>query len=298
VFEEPKLSFGVPQTITQQYRLKAKMTVGNRYYRSVMKWLVGVARSIPLARRISYALIKNRAVHIASGAGEGLRFNIAGLNTGYASGTNEMPVQMALAGCIKPGDVFLDIGANIGFFTVIGARLVGPGGRVYTFEPVPENISALKHNIALNQFGHVSIMECALSNEVGKGELLLAGWGGGSALASASPPPDVKGSLMVDLETVDHLVAEGQILAPDVVKIDVEGAELEVLQGMAQVLKTHPPRIVFELDDQTQEGFSQKQSACEAYLKSFGYHIARLDDSYPNSDWIVGNFLAVPGTGN
>jgi FkbM family methyltransferase len=258
-----------------------------------VRWLVEMIRSVPFARKIAYRLIRTRDIQIASGAGKGLKFNIAGLNSSYASGTNEMPVQEALVKQIKTGDVFLDIGANIGFFTVIGARMVGPDGRVYAFEPVPANTAALRHNIALNSFENTKIFESAVSNFSGKGELLLAGWGGGSTLAYASSPPDLKGILEVDLVTIDQLVERGEIDPPAVVKIDVEGAELEVLQGMAQTLEQHHPVIVYEIDDEKIEGYQKKQSACEVYLKSYGYQITQLENSYPETGWIVGNYLAV-----
>jgi FkbM family methyltransferase len=256
--------------------------------------LIEISRSIPIFRRVVIALVKKRAITIPSGAGEGLRFNIAGQNIGYAAGTNEMPVQMALVQCIRPGDVFYDIGANIGFFTVIAARLVGPGGRVYAFEPVPQNVSALRRNIRLNQFEQVQVMECAVSNHSGEGELLLANWGGGSALATASTPPDQIGKITVALASIDQLLADEKIAPPAIVKIDVEGAELQVLEGMHQAIQAHRPLILYELDDEDLEAFQRKQVRCEEYLYSLGYKITRLEDSYPGSGWVVGNFLAEP----
>jgi FkbM family methyltransferase len=268
-------------------------TVTTNPGRRAVKWLVNLIRSIPFVRQLAYKLIRQRDIQIASGAGAGLKFNIAGLNPSYASGTNEMPIQEALVSRIKAGDVFLDIGANIGFFSVIGARLVGPDGRVYAFEPVPANLTALQRNIGLNQFANTKIMQSAVSNHSGKGELLLADWGGGSALKGASTPPDICGTMEVELVTIDQLVEQGEIEPPAVVKIDVEGAELEVLQGMARTLEKHHPVLIYELDDDNPERYQQKQDACEAYLLPLGYHITRLDDSYPGTGWIVGHYLAV-----
>ncbi len=111
---------------------------------------------------------KHHDVAIRDGVGKGLRFK-AGYNLAYADGNNEWHVQEALAKYLRPGDVFYDIGANVGFLTVIGARLVGAGGHVIAFEPVPENAAAVRHNCALNGFGNVRIFEMAVADEVGKG---------------------------------------------------------------------------------------------------------------------------------
>jgi FkbM family methyltransferase len=205
-----------------------------------------------------------------------------------------MPVQQALAQHVKTGDVFLDIGANIGFFTVIAAKLVGEGGRVFAFEPVPKNAASLRRNLALNDFRQVRVFEAAISDHNGKGELRLSEWIGGAALSTAAPPPDQTGTLAVDLVTIDELVARNEITAPDFVKIDVEGAEMEVLQGMATTIQACKPTILFEIDDGNVEAFNQKATACETFLRAYGYQITRLEDSYPGGEWLVGHYLAQP----
>jgi FkbM family methyltransferase len=256
------------------------------------RWFIDKLRSIPLIRNLAQKWLKNRDVWIASGVGAGLRFNTAGLNPGYASGSNELPVQAAIAGYLKPGDVFLDIGANIGFFTIIAARLVGAQGKVYAFEPVPANIAALQHNLALNHFQHAKVLPYAVSNRVGKGDLLLANWNGGASLATAARPPDLKGSILIDLVTIDEMLARKVIEPPALVKIDVEGAELEVLEGMSATIQNYRPVIVFEIDDGDLEAFTRKQAGCEAFLVNNGYQVSRLEDSYQGSEWMVGHYFA------
>ena len=251
--------------------------------------------TFPLIRRYAAKWIGQRDIQIASGAGAGLRFNIAGSNLGYASGKNERPVQEAIASLLHPGDVFYDIGANIGFFSVIAAQLVGPKGQVYAFEPVPDNISLLEHNLALNGFRQAQVLQYAISNRTGKGELLLADWNGGATLSAASAPPDLKGALTVDLVTIDALVTQKNIGAPTLAKIDVEGAELDVLEGMVETIETYHPVIIFEIDDGNLEAYHKKLAACESLLKKHGYQIRQLQDSYPAGEWIVGNYLATLG---
>jgi len=80
-----------------------------------------------------------RRRHIASGPGKGLYFSAGPSNPEYESGDNEVPVQDALVAHTGDGAVVLDVGANVGFFSVIAAKLVGPTGKVVAFEPVPAN---------------------------------------------------------------------------------------------------------------------------------------------------------------
>jgi FkbM family methyltransferase len=249
---------------------------------------------IPAARRVATWWVRNRDVRIATGVGAGLRFRVGDANPSYAFGTNELPVQHALATYLKPGHVFCDIGANVGFFTVIAARLVGPSGRVYAFEPMPDNAVLLRRNVELNAFRHVTVVEKAVSSASGQGELLLSHFSGGSALLTATAPPDLKGRIPVELVSVDDLVAGRDVAAPNVVKIDVEGAELDVLRGMSATIQAHKPIIVYEVDDGDPEAFERKQADCRSFLQPFGYRLSVLENSYPYGDWRVANITAVP----
>ena len=77
-----------------------------------------------------------------------MRINLHGSAVAFATGMAERPLQSALQRELRPGATFFDIGANVGFVTLIAARLVGPSGRVVAFEPVPENVAAIRENLA------------------------------------------------------------------------------------------------------------------------------------------------------
>ena len=127
-----------------------------------------------------------------------------------------MPMHPAITSChfrkpwpavLNSGDVFYDIGANVGFFTVIGARLVGPGGPVYAFEPVPENAAYVRLNARMNHFQNVVSDRRRQSRLLQvKVELSLAAYSGGAALTTAAKPPDQPESIDVELVSVDDLV--------------------------------------------------------------------------------------------
>jgi FkbM family methyltransferase len=246
------------------------------------------------ARRIVYRWIRDRDVKIRAGVGKGLRFNAGPSNLAYALGTNEPPVQNALERFLEPGDVFFDVGANVGFFSVIGAKLVGETGRVYIFEPVPDNMEMVKHNCELNGFSNLTYFDYAVSNSTGEADLLLAEYSGGATLSSDDTPPDLKGTLLVKLVSLDEMVFNRGVAPPSLVKIDVEGAESNVLHGMHRTITEFKPVIIFEVDDQDQDRFDQKLEDCSTFLELQNYDITRLDDSYIGSGWLVGNFVAVP----
>jgi FkbM family methyltransferase len=191
---------------------------------------------------------------ISHGVGAGLRFNARGGNPGYALGITEPEVQRALADHLRAGATFYDVGAHRGFFTVIGARLVGATGRVYAFEPVAEAAGALRANVAANAFAHVEVREQAVSDAVGTAVLRVQpelAWAALVDRAQAAAPGD---DVSVETVTIDAAVARGA-QPPDVVKLDIEGAEPAALRGMSDTLREHGPAVICEFHDTFAECF-------------------------------------------
>jgi FkbM family methyltransferase len=188
-------------------------------------------------------------------------------------GTLEPPVQEALRRLLAPGDVFYDVGANVGFFTILGARLVGPAGRVVAFEPVPACARAVGRNIALNAFHHAEIREEAVGAAGGRAQLLVVGEASWSHLASTGRHADVREEIDVTVVAIDELVQDGTIPAPDVLKIDTEGAELQAIAGMRATIERHRPAIVCELHDTNSEFL--------ALMDELGYTTTNLDGPAP-----------------
>jgi FkbM family methyltransferase len=232
------------------------------------------------------------AGQIASGPAAGLRFD-AGADLRFLSGEYERPVQDRIASLVRSGDVCYDIGANLGFFSVLLARLAGPTGSVYAFEPVPQNVALIERNARLNQMATVKVQNVAVSNKDGSSELLLARHVGGAVLEEAGTPPDLAGRLTVRTATLDKLVEDKEVPPPTFVKIDVEGAELAVLRGMQRVLRESRPTVVLELDDATEQGCEQKVKDCQALLIELGYSIEPIPGAYADGRWFVRHFVAL-----
>lgn len=250
-----------------------------------------------LPPRLAEALktvFKRSVKQMVAGQGRGLKFDSGPSNPAYQSGHNELPVQNALAHYTKKGDVFYDIGANVGFFTVIGARLVGSKGSVFAFEPLQANIKYIKKNIAVNKFQNVKVIEKAVSNYSGWGKLNVAAFSGGSALSTAAVPPDFVETIDVEMVMIDDLVLHHEMPPPSIIKIDVEGAELEVLAGMKKTISTCFPVVIYEVDDGDKGRLQQKIKECKAFFKKFKYRIISLEDSYTGSSWHVSHFAAIP----
>jgi FkbM family methyltransferase len=240
--------------------------------------------------------LRNRDVVIARGVGAGLKFNCGASKPSGATGTYELPVQKVLKKYLQPGDTFYDIGSNVGFFTVIAASLVNPSGFVYSFEPSSSNAACLRHNVKINNLSNVFVKEQAVSCYSGHSELLLGKYCGGYTLATTNAPSGrgASSKISVSLVSIDDLVEKENLIPPNVVKIDVEGAELDVMEGMSKTISRFQPIVIYEIDDTNWDQFQLKRDAAASFMRSCNYHVSILEDSYANKTWFVQNFLAVP----
>lgn len=194
---------------------------------------------------------------------------------GLVRGALEPSVQEALRRHVAPGATVYDVGANIGFFTLLAARLAGPTGRVEAFEPLPAAADGLRRHVTLNDAQTVTVHEVAVGARGGRAQLMAVQEGSWSHLAQRGRHPDTVQVLEVDLVSIDELVAGG-MSPPDFVKIDVEGAEIDVLEGMRQTVAAHEPVIVCELHGSNAEFL--------AHIETIGYVAHNLDGPEPLED--------------
>ena len=174
---------------------------------------------------------------------------------------------------LRPGDIFFDIGANLGLFTVTAARQVGSTGRVYAFEPSQREAAFLQRNLELNHLHNVTVVTLALGDRTGSAQFAIAADGGNnSLLKNDHPQQQIVGWQTVMVTTLDEFIAEYGISHVDLIKIDVEGGELGVLRGGEQVLKCSlPPTLLIEFCDVTAAAFESSGRQLFEALVAYGY---------------------------
>lgn len=159
-------------------------------------------------------------------------------------GTHDREVSRWLVTYIRPGDTVVDVGANIGYFTVQAARRAGDTGRVIAFEPMPGNISLLRHNLELNDVRTVTLETAAVTAKMGPVSMYASTVG--NARHSILHNADAGESVEVNGTTLDEWAATANVGWIDVLKIDVEGAELDVLDGAEETVANHRPVLIVE----------------------------------------------------
>jgi len=164
---------------------------------------------------------------------------------------NFEPSEMSwLADTLKDEMVFIDVGANIGLYTMFAAKLVGAGGRVLAVEPSEREFQRLSLHVALNDLGNVTCLQFAAADETGVGKLKIAGEekSGQNTLGKfVTESIEVLRVETVRMRPLDKVIAEHELERVDVIKIDVEGAELRVLGGLASTIERWRPKLLIEL---------------------------------------------------
>jgi FkbM family methyltransferase len=177
---------------------------------------------------------------------------------------------------LRRGSVVLDIGANIGRWTLSAARRVGPR-HVHAFEPVPQLYEALVQHVELNQLSEVQCHQVALGDRRDTTTFFVATHGnsGGSGLASR---PGVEEPVQVTMATLDHYREKEDLARVDFMKVDVEGAETLVFSGGHCLLRAaNAPAIMFESSACNAALFGKTQADVRLQLESLGYQIFRFD---------------------
>jgi FkbM family methyltransferase len=149
---------------------------------------------------------------------------------------------------LRPGKVFYDIGANAGIVSIEIAKRFGDNVTVFAFEPQEILARNIAVSVQLNDFRNMHVLRTLVGDKTGAASLFIPKSTAPASHASMRSRSSKAKTVTCRLETIDELVASGKISPPDVMKIDVEGAELEVLRGARQTLKTYRPSVIFETD--------------------------------------------------
>ena len=221
---------------------------------------------VPYGRQIGkllkIILPKDMIVPILQGRLRGKKWIIGSGNMAYWLGSYEYEKRILFEKMISKSSVVYDIGAHVGFYTLLASELVGEDGKVIAFEPVPRNAKYLKKHLEINHCANVMVIEAAVSDKSG---VFFFSEGPNSFMGHLSDDAN----LTVDTVSIDDLVMSGKskILAPNYIKIDVEGAELLVLKGAKSMLSKYDPKIFLATHD------TKIHIDCCNFLTSLGYKL-------------------------
>jgi FkbM family methyltransferase len=214
----------------------------------------------------------------------------------YVLGVYEAPLVAFFRRSLHADSVFLDVGAYIGQYTLLGAKHA-PAGRVIAVEPHPESRQRLQTNVARNKLSNVSIFPCAAGQAPSRLPFALSEQAFNSSLAGqdGSTPARI---IQVEVVPVDDIVQSAGLQRVDIIKIDVEGAEGPVLRGAQGTLHRSRPLLILEIDRQRETAFGDYPEALMRSLREVeydlyslqGWRLVALGESAPE----YGNLVCIP----
>ena len=232
--------------------------------------------------RVFHILPPGIPITIPTGINKGFRWVRGHANAPEWMGIYERSKQMAVSQFNLRGKTVFDVGANAGFYTLAFSRLVGPKGNVFAFEPLGRNCDKLLNHLTLNGIENAKVVQCAVADCDGFTAFQIGNSDFAGKLATS-------GRHVVPVFSLDSITERLTHQTPYLVKIDVEGAEAEVLKGADKVLAKSRPKLLIAIHGQ------ERASKCFAILQSYGYSMETLTRKMVKSaDEMGDEILAVP----
>lgn len=217
---------------------------------------------------------------VLQGPGQGLKWIVGSANHGCWLGSYEADQTGLFASLAGTGDVVYDLGAHVGWYTLIASRRVGASGAVYAFEPLPQNLTYFHRHLEMNDCDNVTVLPVAAADASGEAPFRRERGRSQGRLAEAS-----SSGTTVETVRLDRLVESGDLPPPDLVKMDVEGAETAVLRGARSIFRSARPVVLIST-----HGSEERENSLDL-LRTYGYDIEPLTASRVEDDDV---FLARP----
>ena len=233
-----------------------------------------ISSATPLGKllRLPFKLLPAGAVvRILRGPARGKRWISDSTTRGFWLGYWELENQELFASVLRPGDVVYDIGAHVGLYTLVSSVVVGERGHVFAFEPLPRNASFLRRHLELNRITNCTVVEAAVADSQGSRNFDPTSHDTAGHFSQS-------GTATVATLGLDEFVRSGRGKPPNAMKINAEGAELEVLRGANQLLREFSPVLFLSLHGE------EIARQCDALLVSLGYSVKYLA---PDKIWAV-----------
>ncbi len=224
--------------------------------RHAAKWLLS-----PIMMRIWSGPLEGRKWKASSG----IRF---------IKGTYEPKNVEAIQKTVQEDDVAYDVGAHVGYFSVLMGDIVGSGGKVIAFEPRGLNLGYLQRHVSANNCHNIEIVSKAVGDHSGHAKLETR-TGSGTGYISDTGDEDV------EITSIDELVESGDLPPPTFLKIDVEGGEMAVLRGARKVIEAQRPRMILATHG------DEIDAECRALLREWNYDMQDIDHESGTKEMIV-----------
>ena len=201
---------------------------------------------------------------ILQGPLRGKKWIVGSQRHAFWLGSYEPHMQELIAQEVEPDAVFYDVGANVGFYSLLASTLVR-SGRVFAFEPLPANVTYLRKHLALNAVKNVEVFELAICDQVGTAAFEQEGTGAMGRL-------EKEGGLRVVTATLDSLLWEQKLAPPNYLKMDIEGAETKALIGAEMCFRKYRPVLFLAT-----HGRDVREECCDL-LRSWQYELRVVEE--------------------
>jgi FkbM family methyltransferase len=173
---------------------------------------------------------------------------------------------------LKEGDIFVDVGANFGLYSLWSSKIVGDNGKVFSFEPFETNLSSLKRNIELNSLSNIIVIDKAVTNKNSDIQLFFNERDQNLGMVSSF---NFDNGISTNVKTIslDNFFSENKISSLKFIKIDIEGGEYLALLGMIETLKKYRPIVQIEIDDSILDFTPYNKDDIFCYFKNIKYEV-------------------------
>ena len=254
-----------------------RFRTGSWLERTVVRWRRDGATAAPPILRRAYEGLLDRLPgdHLVSVMPLGERVRLSARFRHLSWNREEYH---AFRAAVRPGATVFDVGANVGAYTLLFAAWAGDRGRVFAFEPAPEALAGLRTHVALNGLqSRVDIVETAIASSTGRAPFAVHPSGGASSLAVSAV--EQAAVVTVPTDTIDNFCAARGV-QPDVIKIDVEGAELEALIGARRTLARPGVEAFVEFHPSVWTVTGVTRAAVEQEIHAQGFAAEPLDPAF------------------
>lgn len=192
---------------------------------------------------------------------------IAGSSTnhGFWLGTREHKQRKIFEATVTEGSVVFDVGAHVGFYSMLASVITGPRGRVFAFEPFAGNLHFLREHLRINDMENVTVYEAAVADKPGKAYFK-------PGIGSFDGKLADDGRIEVEAVSLDEMYSREELPLPDFIKMDIEGGEVAALEGARRILEERHPTIFLATHGR------DIHARCVAFLEELGYRLDFTDD--------------------